>query len=65
MLDLYKSRPKDRGIYIPESPSNEFDYINHMCLSLLYRGADRIKLGGALHHELNTNYGYSAFMISQ
>ena len=44
---------------IPESPPDEFDSINHMCLSLLYRGANRIKLGAALHHELNTNYGFS------
>lgn len=44
---------------IPESPPDEFDSINHMCLSLLYRGADRIKLGAALYHELTTNYGYS------
>lgn len=44
---------------IPESPPDEFDSINHMCLSLLCRGADRIKLGASLHHELTTNYGYA------
>jgi len=44
---------------IPESPPDEFDSINHMCLSLLYRGADGIKLGESLHDGLTTNYGFS------
>ncbi len=44
---------------IPDSPSDEFDSINHMCLSLLYRGADEFKLGESIHRELTTNYGFS------
>ena len=44
---------------IPESPPDEFDSINHMCLSLLYRGADVKKLGESLNHELVNYYGFS------
>ena len=44
---------------IPDSPPDEFDSVNHICLSLLYKGADKIKLVDCIHHELTTNYGFS------
>ncbi|UJH68386.1 hypothetical protein [Allomuricauda sp. SCSIO 65647] len=44
---------------IPDSPLDEFDSVNHMCLGLLYRGADEFKLREAIHHELSVNYGFS------
>lgn len=44
---------------IPDSPSDEFDSVNHLCLSLLYKGADELKLGKSIHYELTINYGLS------
>jgi len=44
---------------IPDSPHDEFDSVNHMCLSFLYRGADEFQLREAIHHELSINYGFS------
>lgn len=44
---------------IPDSPPDEFDSLNHMCLSLLNRGGDEFKLREAIHHELSVNYGFS------
>lgn len=44
---------------IPDSPPDEFDSLNHMCLSSLYKGADELKLGISIHHELTINYGLS------
>jgi hypothetical protein len=44
---------------IPDSPLDEFDSVNHMCLSLLYKGADKFKISDSIHHELTINYGFS------
>ncbi|SNZ01235.1 hypothetical protein SAMN06265377_3072 [Flagellimonas pacifica] len=44
---------------IPDFPPDEFDSVNHMCLSLLYKGADEFKLSESIHHELTKNYGFS------
>ncbi len=44
---------------IPDSPPDEFDSLNHMCLSMLYKGADKTKITKSIHLELTTNYGFS------
>ncbi|MBD0851958.1 hypothetical protein [Maribacter arenosus] len=44
---------------IPSSPADEFDSLNHMCLSMLYKGADKNKITKSIHHELTANFGFS------
>ncbi len=44
---------------IPDSPLDEFDSLNHLFLSMLYKGADQFKITKSIHHELNVNYGFS------
>ena len=45
---------------IPDSPEDEFDSINHLLLSQLYKGSDKFKMTKVLHHELTVNYGFAA-----
>lgn len=44
---------------IPDSPTDEFDSINHLFLSQLYKGSDEFKISKAIQFELMTNYGFS------
>ncbi len=44
---------------IPSSPIDEFDSINQLFLSLLYKGANEIEISKKIQMELNTNYGFS------
>ncbi|GAB5399274.1 MAG: hypothetical protein Aureis2KO_08590 [Aureisphaera sp.] len=44
---------------IPDSPTDEFDSINHLLLSQLYRESDTAKLRKILYFELTNNYGLS------
>ncbi|AXG68274.1 hypothetical protein KORDIASMS9_00467 [Kordia sp. SMS9] len=43
---------------IPDSPEDEFDSINHLLLSELYKDADAVKISKKLTFELNDNYGF-------
>ena len=44
---------------IPDSTPDEFDSLNHLCLSLLNKDADEFKLKKSIYHELTVNYGFS------
>ena len=44
---------------IPDSPDDEFDSINHLFLSQLYKGSDKFKISKAIQFELINNYGFS------
>ncbi|MEM6718542.1 MAG: hypothetical protein AAF611_04415 [Bacteroidota bacterium] len=44
---------------IPDAPEDEFDAIDHLLLSQLYKGSDAFKIAKALKFELNHNYGFS------
>ena len=43
---------------IPGSPEDEFDSINHLFLSQLYKGSDKSKIAKTIHLELTHNYGF-------
>jgi len=43
---------------ITDSTSDEFDSLNHLFLSMLYKGADQFKITKSIHHELKANYGF-------
>ena len=43
---------------IPDSPKDEFDSINHLFLSQLYKGADKHKISKTIQFELTHNYGF-------
>lgn len=45
---------------IPDSPADEFDSINHLLLSELYKGSDKVKISKRLTFELNDNYGFNS-----
>lgn len=49
---------------IPGSPIDEFDSINHLFLSLLYKNAEGIEILKKIQFELNNNYGFSIGDIS-
>ena len=44
---------------IPDSPTDEFDSINHLFLSQLYNGSDKFKISKKIQFELTNNYGFS------
>ncbi|MCM4158158.1 hypothetical protein [Gramella sp. AN32] len=44
---------------IPDSPIDEFDSINHLLLSQLYKDSDEYKISKAFQFELINNYGFS------
>ena len=48
---------------IPDSPSDEFDSINHLFLSQLYKGSDEFKISKTIEFELINNYGFSSEYI--
>lgn len=45
--------------FIPDSPLDEFDSLNHLILSILNKEGDEFKLTKSVHHELTINYGIS------
>lgn len=47
---------------IPDCPDDEFDSINHLLLSQLYKGADKHNTTKALLHEISVNYGIDISM---
>lgn len=48
---------------ITDSPIDEFDSINHLFLSQLYKGTDEFKIRQMIHFELTNNYGFSSDQI--
>jgi hypothetical protein len=44
---------------ISGSPEDEFDAINHLLLSQLDKGSDKLKISKAIQFELLNNYGFS------
>ena len=43
---------------IPDSQKDEFDSINHLFLSQLYKGVDKYKISKTIQFELTHNYGF-------
>lgn len=44
---------------IPGSPSDEFDSLNNLFLSQLYKGIKEVEIVKVIYFELTTNYGFS------
>ncbi len=44
---------------IPDAPNDEFDSINHLLLSELYKESDAVKISKKRTFELNQNDGFS------